>query len=478
MKIQMMNIKDLKPYFRNPRENSPAVDVVAKSLKKFKCRQPIVTDEDLVIIVGHTRYQAFLQLGIKKVPVHVADDLTPEECKAYRIADNKTAEFAGWNNEFLALEFEDLLDLDFDLDETAFDTKEIGKIMATIAPDPEPGSAPAGEAEDLLDRFGGATSIARGSAPLRYYQENDLLTGKILDFGCGQDVHPFARYDMIHQPDPGVLMDKYDTVICNYVLNVQPTDHLIDLICLLLRSLIKPGGKILIALVSEKSLSETPATGNREARSKKEWKTYLEKFFKLKPFPGASFTGFICKPKEYKEAIQIPAKAKEKIIYRNGKISTKRGGKLAGHNYQIGKIMAGKIFIHVNYQDTLPKTALDLKKEMDQMIPKDFEYRTLSWDPTAKIMALIETPDFDSAHEPIKGRTFTLKDGELKETAYDYRVFHHKWQWVADSWSGFDVEEAFARSQIIAEKLDETPRGNSRKDWEKQLKDNGIGGLI
>ncbi len=74
--------------------NDDAVDAVAKSIREFGFRQPIVVDTEGVIICGHTRYKAAMQLGLEKVPVHVAKDLTPEQIKAYRIADNKTGELA------------------------------------------------------------------------------------------------------------------------------------------------------------------------------------------------------------------------------------------------------------------------------------------------------------------------------------------------------------------------------------------------
>ncbi|MEX0653994.1 MAG: ParB N-terminal domain-containing protein, partial [Phycisphaeraceae bacterium] len=94
MKIEIRNIERLRPYEQNPRQNDAAVDAVAQSLKEFGFRQPIVVDTDGVIVVGHTRYKAAKKLGIEKVPVHVARDLTPEQARAYRIADNKSADYA------------------------------------------------------------------------------------------------------------------------------------------------------------------------------------------------------------------------------------------------------------------------------------------------------------------------------------------------------------------------------------------------
>lgn len=144
MKVIAMDIEEVKPYENNPRYNEKAVDYVANSIKEFGFRQPIVVDENNVIIVGHTRLLASKKLGLKKVLVAKADDLSPEKVKAYRLADNKTAEIAEWDNELLTIELEELENLDFDMTEFGFedlegpsemldiDDEEIGGPSATI----------------------------------------------------------------------------------------------------------------------------------------------------------------------------------------------------------------------------------------------------------------------------------------------------------------------------------------------------------
>src|SRR5580765_8795567 len=92
-------IVSIQPYDQNPRVNDPAVDAVAASIKEFGFRQPIVVDDEGVIIVGHTRYKAAIKLGMKEVPVHVAVGLSPEQARAYRIADNQTATIANWDED-------------------------------------------------------------------------------------------------------------------------------------------------------------------------------------------------------------------------------------------------------------------------------------------------------------------------------------------------------------------------------------------
>ena len=112
MKIIEKNIKDITPYENNPRNNEDAVEKVAESIKEFGFQQPIVVDKDNVVIVGHTRLKAAERLGLDKVPVVVADELTEEQAKAYRIADNKTNEIATWKFDVLNKELLDIGQID------------------------------------------------------------------------------------------------------------------------------------------------------------------------------------------------------------------------------------------------------------------------------------------------------------------------------------------------------------------------------
>lgn len=112
MKIVEKKITDIKPYERNPRRNDDAVRYVAESIREFGWKQPIVIDTDGVIIAGHTRYKAAKKLNCKTVPCMIADDLTEEQIKAYRLADNKVAEAAEWDFDLLDLEIVDLPSFD------------------------------------------------------------------------------------------------------------------------------------------------------------------------------------------------------------------------------------------------------------------------------------------------------------------------------------------------------------------------------
>lgn len=118
MVVTERKISDIKMYDKNPRNNKGAVPYVAKSIEKFGFKQPIVIDSNGVIVAGHTRYLAAKELGMDTVPCVVADDLSPDEIREYRIADNKTAEQARWNylglsREISTIDGEDLIDFGF-----------------------------------------------------------------------------------------------------------------------------------------------------------------------------------------------------------------------------------------------------------------------------------------------------------------------------------------------------------------------------
>lgn len=112
MEIINKKIDDLKPYENNPRFNDDAVKYVANSIKEFGFKVPIVVDKNNVIVAGHTRYKASKQLGLKEVPCIIADDLTDEQLKAFRLADNKVGEKSEWNYELLSDELNNILNLD------------------------------------------------------------------------------------------------------------------------------------------------------------------------------------------------------------------------------------------------------------------------------------------------------------------------------------------------------------------------------
>jgi len=128
MKVTEVNINLIKPYNDNPRVNEDAIEVVQKSLQEFGFQQPLVLDKNYEIIVGHTRFNASKRLGLKEVPCVIAENLSKERIKAYRIMDNKSAEFASWNYGLLTKEMTDLLQADYDLDFTGFTDEELADL--------------------------------------------------------------------------------------------------------------------------------------------------------------------------------------------------------------------------------------------------------------------------------------------------------------------------------------------------------------
>ena len=133
MKIEQAALDSVTPYARNPRNNADAVAKVAASIKEYGWRQPIVIDEERVIIAGHTRLMAAQRLGLEKVPVHIATGLTPQQVKAYRLADNRVAAEAEWDRDLLALELGELNNEDYDLTVTGFDDDELAALLASGA---------------------------------------------------------------------------------------------------------------------------------------------------------------------------------------------------------------------------------------------------------------------------------------------------------------------------------------------------------
>lgn len=124
MKIAEKNINEIYEYENNPRNNDNAVEAVANSIKAFGYLVPIVIDKNGVIVCGHTRKKAAEKLGLKKIQCVLADDLTEEQIKAFRLADNKTAELAGWDFEKMGIELEEIEEID--MSEFGFESHDLG----------------------------------------------------------------------------------------------------------------------------------------------------------------------------------------------------------------------------------------------------------------------------------------------------------------------------------------------------------------
>ncbi len=157
MLVELRDINELRPYPANPRKNAAAVAAVAESIQRFGWRVPIVVDKDMVVVCGHTRLLAAQMLGLEKVPVHIAHDLTPEQAKAYRLADNRSSEISEWDMGLLSIELAELKAIDFDINALGWSPDELGEIMVPPVnpgecdPDevPEPPAEPVTQRGDL-----------------------------------------------------------------------------------------------------------------------------------------------------------------------------------------------------------------------------------------------------------------------------------------------------------------------------------------
>lgn len=112
MKVVEIELRKIIPYENNPRKNEKAVDAVMQSIKQFGFKNPIIVDENMVIISGHTRRLAALKLSMDKVPVIIAKDLTEEQVRAFRLADNRVASFSSWDEAKLKEEIADINNID------------------------------------------------------------------------------------------------------------------------------------------------------------------------------------------------------------------------------------------------------------------------------------------------------------------------------------------------------------------------------
>ena len=147
-KVELVPLDSIKPYHRNPRKNDAAVPAVKESIKAFGFNQPIVVDGKGVIIVGHTRYRAAVELELAKVPIVRATHLSAKDAKAYRIADNKVAERASWDNALLVPE---LRATDLEMMGLFFDEADLSKLLAGAEREYRPVSAE--DMDKAIDRF-------------------------------------------------------------------------------------------------------------------------------------------------------------------------------------------------------------------------------------------------------------------------------------------------------------------------------------
>ena len=152
MDVLDLPLEQIIPYARNPRNNAQAIATVAASIQEFGWRQPIVVDEAMVLLAGHTRLEAARKLGFKSAPVHVAKGLTEAQARAFRIMDNRSSENAEWDKDLLNLELADLMDAEFDLGPTGFTDDELNALMNSL----DAGTGPQEGEDDMARRTCGS----------------------------------------------------------------------------------------------------------------------------------------------------------------------------------------------------------------------------------------------------------------------------------------------------------------------------------
>ena len=212
MKIETADINTIKPYENNPRKlKDSAIEKVAMSLKEYGFRQPIVVDKDRIIVVGHTRYRASKKLGLKEVPITIADNLTPEQINAYRIADNRTAEESEWDNELLKMEIKDLEAKDFKLDLLGFNEDQLNDILFEekqgLTDEDEVPETP----EEPISKLGdiwklGNHRVMCGDS-IDYEDVHKLMNNKIADL-----VNTDPPYGVNYQSNMRTKSEKFDVI--------------------------------------------------------------------------------------------------------------------------------------------------------------------------------------------------------------------------------------------------------------------------
>ena len=173
--IQYMSPNDLVEYSKNPRKNNDVIDKMCAAIREFGFRIPIVAKSDGSVVDGHLRLKAASQLGLEKVPVVFADDLSDAQIKAFRLLANKSANWAEWDDDLLKTEFEELRELNFDLELTGFDLDEINKNYLEILENDN------NEDDEIAEDFNETTPMISKLGDLWILGDHKLLCGDSTD---------------------------------------------------------------------------------------------------------------------------------------------------------------------------------------------------------------------------------------------------------------------------------------------------------
>lgn len=234
MQIIYKQLDELREYENNPRHNENAVAAVAASIEKFGWKQPIVIDAAGVIVCGHTRYKAAQRLGMQAAPCVIADDLTDEQIRAYRLADNKTAELAGWDFDKLDAELEALAETGFDMEAFGFDAFEMDdpqEVVEDEAPEVDEESEPRCKLGDIWQL--GRHRLMCGDSTDKNTVDK-LLDGATVDMIFTDPPYNVAfngrsgKFDVIKNDDmEDVDFDKFIALVCDTIKYVKPANYYI-----------------------------------------------------------------------------------------------------------------------------------------------------------------------------------------------------------------------------------------------------------
>ncbi len=195
MEIKMVKVEDLKPYENNPRFNDDAVEYVANSIKKFGFKVPMIIDKNNVIVAGHTRYKASLELNLKEVPCIIADDLTEEQIKAFRLADNKVAEKSSWDLDLLGDEIKELAELDFNIDDLTslgFGSFELSMLEDDVEPE--------GYDDELIEQYSENSEefLKSKRTIITYTEEQEPLLKKLLGIDDDKEIKVLYKFEELN----------------------------------------------------------------------------------------------------------------------------------------------------------------------------------------------------------------------------------------------------------------------------------------
>ena len=280
---------------------------IAGSIEEFTQRTPIVVRRsNMMIEKGNGTWEQAVALGWTHIAAVICDD-DEARAAAYALADNRSSDLSAWAEDNLSATLRKLKAAKIPLDKLGFSVQDVAKRLVVKPPAANPNKML--QRFDTKDRaimegmagFRTAQNRVGPSLPMAWYKTGGRLHGKVLDFGCGRDVPvtgvQLARYDPAYQPDLDALAEQYDTITLNYVLNVIPLEAHRAQLLLALRALLKPGGRLLIAVYQKGAEDSKSAAGYQCGWSAEQWEDLIGRWYECRRIPpSAGFLGWECSP--------------------------------------------------------------------------------------------------------------------------------------------------------------------------------------